>query len=81
MVRPLLRRGGKFSLYYIRYYIYNRRKAQEAQKGGFAGILQKFEKSLKKWLTKGDGSSIISKLSHDSGQPKGWKGCFHLKAC
>ena len=44
-------------------------------------ILQKFEKSLKKWLTKVDGSSIISKLSHDSGQPKGWKGCFHLKAC
>ena len=40
-----------------------------------------FEKSLKKWLTKGDGSSIISKLSHDSGQPKGWKGCFHLKGC
>ena len=44
-------------------------------------ILQKFEKSLKKWLTKGDGSSIISKLSHDSGRPKGRKGCFHLKGC
>ena len=44
-------------------------------------ILQKLEKSLKKWLTKGDGSSIINKLSHDSGRPKGRKGCFHLKAC
>ena len=44
-------------------------------------ILQKFEKSLKKWLTKGDGSSIISKLSHDSGQPKGRKSCFRLKGC
>ena len=44
-------------------------------------ILQKFEKSLKKWLTKGDGSSIISKLSHDSGRPKGRKGCYHLKGC
>ena len=48
---------------------------------GAKRILQKIEKSLKKWLTKGEGSSIISKLSHNSGQPKGWKGCFHLKGC
>ena len=48
---------------------------------GAKRILQKIEKSLKKWLTKGEGSSIISKLSHDSGQPKGRKGCFHLKVC
>lgn len=42
LVRPLLRRGGEFSLYYIRYYIYNKRRGRRK------AVLQEFCKNLKK---------------------------------